>query len=79
MLKASERSGVAPFMAMDVLAAAARLEAAGRRIIHMEVGQPGAPAPAAVMLSRVGITNAPAALRIAAKESLFCCAYASST
>ena len=49
MLKASERSGVAPFMAMDVLAAAARLEAAGRRIIHMEVGQPGAPAPAAVL------------------------------
>jgi aspartate/methionine/tyrosine aminotransferase len=49
VLKASERSGVAPFMAMDVLAAAARLEAAGRRIIHMEVGQPGAPAPAAVL------------------------------
>ena len=32
---------------MDVLAAAGRLEAAGRRIVHMEVGQPSAAAPAA--------------------------------
>jgi aspartate/methionine/tyrosine aminotransferase len=30
---------------MDVAAAAGRLEAAGRRIVHMEVGQPGTPAP----------------------------------
>ena len=30
---------------MDVVAAAARVEAAGRHIIHMEVGQPGTPAP----------------------------------
>jgi aspartate/methionine/tyrosine aminotransferase len=41
----SARSGVPPFIVMDVVAAAARLEAAGRRIIHMEVGQPAAPAP----------------------------------
>jgi aspartate/methionine/tyrosine aminotransferase len=45
----SRRSDVAPFIAMDVLAEAARLEAAGRRIIHMEVGQPSAPAPAAAL------------------------------
>ncbi|MFD1694111.1 pyridoxal phosphate-dependent aminotransferase [Roseibium aestuarii] len=32
---------------MEVLSEAARLEAEGRRIIHMEVGQPGAPAPVA--------------------------------
>jgi aspartate/methionine/tyrosine aminotransferase len=32
-------------MAMDVMAAAARLEAQGRRIVHMEVGQPAAGAP----------------------------------
>jgi aspartate/methionine/tyrosine aminotransferase len=46
--RAAARSGVPPFIVMDVMAAAARLEAAGRRIIHMEVGQPaaGAPAPA---------------------------------
>ncbi len=38
-----------PFLAMDVMAAAAELEAAGRHIIHMEVGQPGAPAPKPVL------------------------------
>ncbi|MFN3252230.1 pyridoxal phosphate-dependent aminotransferase [Roseibium album] len=41
----SRRSDVAPFIAMDVLAEAAKLEAGGRSIIHMEVGQPSAPAP----------------------------------
>ena len=49
MLKASARSNVEPFIAMDVLAAAAKLEAAGQRIVHMEVGQPGAPAPVSVL------------------------------
>ena len=33
-------------MVMDVMAAAARIEAAGGHVIHMEVGQPAAPAPA---------------------------------
>jgi aspartate/methionine/tyrosine aminotransferase len=42
----SRRSDVPVFMVMDVMAAAARLEAAGARVIHMEVGQPAAPAPA---------------------------------
>ena len=48
LLQPSARSGVPPFMVMDVMAAAARLEAKGRQIVHMEVGQPaaGAPAPA---------------------------------
>ena len=32
-------------MVMDVIAAATRLEAAGHPVIHMEVGQPAAPAP----------------------------------
>ncbi len=32
-------------MAMDVLRAARKLEREGRRIIHMELGEPGAPAP----------------------------------
>ena len=32
-------------MVMDVIAAAARVEAAGHHVIHMEVGQPAAPAP----------------------------------
>src|SRR5215467_13868979 len=45
LLKASSRSEVPPFMVMDVMAAAERIEAAGGHVIHMEVGQPAAPAP----------------------------------
>jgi aspartate/methionine/tyrosine aminotransferase len=45
LLVPSARSDVPPFMVMDVMAAAARIEAAGGRVIHMEVGQPAAPAP----------------------------------
>ncbi len=36
-------------MVMDVMAAAARIEAAGGRVIHLEVGQPAAPAPASAL------------------------------
>jgi len=49
LLQPSTRSGVPPFMVMDVMAAAARLEAQGRTIIHMEVGQPAAGAPASAI------------------------------
>jgi aspartate/methionine/tyrosine aminotransferase len=45
LLTASGRSDVPPFMVMDVMAAAARIEASGGQVIHMEVGQPAAPAP----------------------------------
>ena len=41
----SSRSDVDPFIVMDVLARAQALEAEGRRIVHLEVGQPGTPAP----------------------------------
>lgn len=44
-MRQSARGQVDPFIVMDVMAAAARAEAAGRHIIHMEVGQPGTPAP----------------------------------
>ena len=44
-MRASKRSEVDPFIVMDVMDAAARAEAEGRHIIHMEVGQPGTPAP----------------------------------
>lgn len=44
-LEPSRRSDVPPFMVMDVMAAAARIEAAGGHVIHMEVGQPAASAP----------------------------------
>jgi len=45
----SARSDVPPFMVMDVVAAAARIEAAGGRVIHMEVGQPAASAPSTAL------------------------------
>src|SRR6266481_5250379 len=45
LMTASVRSDVPPFMVMDVMSAAARIEAAGGHVIHMEVGQPSAPAP----------------------------------
>src|SRR5262249_35168942 len=45
LLTASARSDVPPFMVMDVMAAAARIEARGGHVIRMEVGQPAAPAP----------------------------------
>jgi aspartate/methionine/tyrosine aminotransferase len=44
-LKTSRRSEIDPFIVMDVMEAARRAEAAGRHVIHMEVGQPGTPAP----------------------------------
>lgn len=46
-MRKSRRGQVDPFIVMDVVDAARRLEEAGRSIIHMEVGQPGTPAPAA--------------------------------
>src|SRR5215468_11075649 len=46
LIAPSARSDVPAFMVMDVMAAAARIEAAGGRVIHMEVGQPAAAAPA---------------------------------
>ena len=56
LLTPSGRSDVPPFMVMDVMAAAARIEAAGGHVIHMEVGQPAAAAP------KVAIAAAHAAL-----------------
>src|SRR6202795_3263541 len=47
LLTPSARSDVPPFMVMDVMAAAERIEAAGGHVIHMEVGQPAAAAPKA--------------------------------
>ena len=44
-MKNSKRGNVDPFIVMDVMEAAREAEESGRRIIHMEVGQPGTPAP----------------------------------
>lgn len=45
-MRSSRRSEVDPFIVMDVMEQARVAEAAGRDIVHMEVGQPGTPAPA---------------------------------
>ncbi|MFV0300710.1 MAG: aminotransferase class I/II-fold pyridoxal phosphate-dependent enzyme, partial [Paracoccus sp. (in: a-proteobacteria)] len=45
-MRQSQRGQVDPFIVMDVMEAARRAEAAGRSVIHMEVGQPATPAPA---------------------------------
>jgi aspartate/methionine/tyrosine aminotransferase len=65
LLMPSKRSNVPPFMVMDVMAAAALLETKGARVVHMEVGQPAAPAPAtaiaaaqaALVHGRIGYTE----------------------
>src|SRR4249919_1068024 len=65
LLAPSKRSDVPPFIVMDVMAAAAQREAQGANIIHMEVGQPAAPAPAtairaaqaALARGRIGYTE----------------------
>jgi aspartate/methionine/tyrosine aminotransferase len=56
----SARSDVPPFMVMDVMAAAARIEAAGGRVVHMEVGQPAASAPkTALAAARAALDGGP--------------------
>ncbi|MFN3661656.1 pyridoxal phosphate-dependent aminotransferase [Yoonia sp.] len=46
-MRHANRGDVDPFIVMDVMEAARQAEAAGRHIIHMEVGQPGTGAPSA--------------------------------
>lgn len=48
-LKVAARGVVPPFIAMDVLRAANERAAAGADVLHLEVGQPGTPAPARVI------------------------------
>jgi aspartate/methionine/tyrosine aminotransferase len=65
LISPSRRSDVPPFIVMDVMAAAAAREARGERVVHMEVGQPAAPAPlvarraaaAALEAGRIGYTE----------------------
>jgi len=60
LMQPSARSDVPPFMVMDVMAAAARLEAQGRRIVHMEVGQPATGAPeTAIEAVRAALSSGP--------------------
>jgi len=68
-------------MVMDVMAAAARLEAQGRTIVHMEVGQPAAGAPeSSIAAVRAALDDGPhgytAALGIASLRRRIAQAYA---
>jgi aspartate/methionine/tyrosine aminotransferase len=58
-LRVSRRGLIPPFIAMDVLRAATLREVAGADVIHLEVGQPGTPAPHAVReAARQALDNA---------------------
>jgi aspartate/methionine/tyrosine aminotransferase len=65
-MKIAQRASVDPFYAMEVLKAANEREASGGDVLHMEVGQPGAGVPDAVIQAahqalaenRIGYTDA---------------------
>jgi aspartate/methionine/tyrosine aminotransferase len=65
-LKVSKRGRVRPFIVMDVLRAANERQAAGEDVLHLELGQPGTPAPrgaieaaqAALETEQLGYTEA---------------------
>lgn len=65
-MKVSQRGSVPPFYVMEVMKAAAEREAEGKRVLHLEVGQPSSAAPAlvreaaakAVKDERLGYTDA---------------------
>ena len=64
-MRQSRRGQVDPFIVMDVMEKAARAEAAGRHIIHMEVGQPGTPAPEGARRALAQALDAPLGYTVA--------------
>ena len=63
--RGSRRGDVDPFIVMDVMERARAAEAAGRRIIHMEVGQPGTPAPAGAVAALKTVLDQPLGYTVA--------------
>jgi len=67
MSQATRMASIRPFYVMEILARAQRLQAQGRDIIHMEVGEPDFPTPpkvleaAAAALAKDGLGYTPAA------------------
>ena len=65
-LKAARRGQIDPFIVMDVMRAANAHAAGGAEVLHLEVGQPGTPAPQGVLAAahraldsnRIGYTDA---------------------
>jgi len=73
---------IQPFYVMDILAQARALEAAGRSIIHMEIGEPDAPTAepiiqAGIAALRAGHTHYTPALGLAALRAAIAAYYAS--
>jgi aspartate/methionine/tyrosine aminotransferase len=80
---AARMAGIAPFHVMDILARAQALEAAGRDIIHLEIGEPdfATPAPiveAGVAALRAGHTHYTGALGLPALREAIAGFYATS-
>lgn len=48
-LLAQRNASIQPFYAMDILAQAGQMEAEGREVIHLEVGEPDFPTPPAIV------------------------------
>ena len=55
---ADRMTGIAPFHVMDILARAQALEATGRDIIHLEIGEPDFPTPAPIVEAGVAALRA---------------------
>jgi aspartate/methionine/tyrosine aminotransferase len=53
----SRRSAIEPFLAMDILQAATHHERAGHKVVHLEVGEPAAPAPLRVREAAIAALN----------------------
>jgi aspartate/methionine/tyrosine aminotransferase len=82
LLAARRAAEIQPFVVMDVLARAHQLEAAGRRVIHMEIGEPDFTATpqvveAAVRALRDGLTAYTATLGLPALREAIAAHYAS--
>jgi len=81
LLAARRAAEIQPFVVMDVLSRAHRLEAAGRRVIHMEIGEPDFTAApqvveAAVRALRGGLTAYTATLGLPALREALAAHYA---
>lgn len=81
LLVARRAAAIEPFQVMDVMARAHALEAAGRRVVHMEIGEPDFTAPEAVVEAgvralREGRTAYTAALGLPALRETIAAYYA---
>jgi aspartate/methionine/tyrosine aminotransferase len=81
ILIARRTAEIEPFQVMDVLARAQALEAAGRRVLHMEIGEPDFTAPDAVVEAGVralrgGLTAYTATLGLPALRTAIAAFYA---